>query len=474
MSSKRMNLSVQPDILSSLPNLVLVMIISSLSFKECLRTSVLSKRWRHLCYETRNIVFKKSEYVDRSVSDQKSERALFVNYMRQWVSRFQGGYIESFEIYFGYPLGFEAEIESLIEFAVLKQVKNLVLDFSAPHWRTASNALPFNISFVELPLCVYSLTTLESLKIYSCGFDLSKFMNSRLPRKLSIGWNKLANVESFLSNSPTLESLSIKFCWGVDIKKIAGDMREFVFENCKFSSDDKNCSFDLPVVETFKYSGPVLSFSSKRINMAIKDVYLDFMDENGYDEPDQRTKVEAEVISGFLNSLRGARTLTVCPYLLQVIQEYENPFSLDRLMETQHLVLRTKLNVVEFKGIRLFLNNCPKLETLTFDYLGRNIFSHCVTYCGINRRTYWQQKRAYKYLPNTLKVVVFRNFTGGKNELYILNFLIGSGRGRRPGPVLERVELYLKNDIHEKMVALSQAKILQSTSGDVQVLVYNT
>ncbi|KAL1213759.1 putative F-box/LRR-repeat protein [Cardamine amara subsp. amara] len=462
------------DMLSSLPELVLVMIISSLSFKECVRTSVLSKKWRNLCHETRNIVFKESEYVDRSASDKKSERISFVDYMKQWVNRFNGRYIETLEIYFSLPLGFEADIESLIKFAVLKQVKNLVLDFSNPSWITTTNASWYSMIVVELPLCVYSLTTLESLKIYSCGFDPSKFMKSRLPRRLSIGWVELTDIESLVSNSPTLESLSINFCWGLGNKNIAGDIKEFVFENCDFSSD-KHCSFDLPAVEFFKYSGQVLSFSSKRINMVIKEVYLDFMDVNGYDEPDQSTKVEGEVLSGFLNSLRGARTLTVCPYLLQAIQECENPLYLLRPMETQHLVLRTKLNVVEFKGIRLLLNNCPKLETLTFDYLGRNIFSKGLTYGGIHRRTYWLQKSAYKYLPNTLKVVVVRNFTGGKNELYILNFLIGSGRGRRPGPVLERVELYIQNEMHEsqRMVALSKAEMLQSTSGDVQVLVHN-
>jgi len=138
-----------------------------------------------------------------------------------------------------------------------------------------------------------------------------------LPRKLSIGWIKLTDVESLLLNSPTLKSLSINYCWGIEIRNIAGDMKEFVFESCDFSSF-MVCCFDLPNVEIFKYSGQILSFDVKRMNMSIKDVILDFTAEGLYEDRNQRTKLEGSVLSAFLNNLRGARTLSVCPYLLQV------------------------------------------------------------------------------------------------------------------------------------------------------------
>lgn len=60
---------------------------------------------------------------------------------------------------------------------------------------------------------------------------------------------------------------------------------------------------------------------------------------------------------------------------LKTIQECEDPFDLLRPMETQHLVLRTRLHVMEFKGIKLLLDNCPNLETLTFDIFSRSLFS---------------------------------------------------------------------------------------------------
>lgn len=62
-------------------------------------------------------------------------------------------------------------------------------------------------------------------------------------------------------------------------------------------------------------------------------------------------------------------------FFLKTIQECEDPLDLLRPMETHHLVLRTRLHVTEFKGIRLLLDNCPNLETLTFDIFNRSIFS---------------------------------------------------------------------------------------------------
>ncbi|CAH8256711.1 unnamed protein product [Arabidopsis lyrata] len=478
MTSKRIASSIQLDGLSNLPDVILITIISYLSFKECLRTSVLAKRWRYLCRETRNIAFKESEYVDHSVSDKISKRISFVHYMRQWISRYHGRYIETLEINFSIPSGFVAEIQSLIEFAVSRQVKNLVLDFKDPSWISTSWASRYDHVVVQLPVCVYSLTTLESLKIYSCGFDPSKFSNSRLPRKLSIGWIKLPEVDSLLSNSPTLKSLSLDYCWGVEIKNIAGDMKEFVFDRCDFSSF-MACSFDLPNVEIFKYSGQILSFDVKRMNMSIKDVYLDFTAEGEYDKRNQRTKLEGSVLSAFLNNLRGARTLSVCPYLLQTIQECEDPLDLLRPMETQHLVLRTRLHVTEFKGIRLLLDNCPNLEMLTFDIFNRSIFSYNKSYYGVGPRSYWKKNLTYKSLPKTLKVVVVRNFRGRFGELNVLKFLIQSGRGRWPGrehgPMLERVELYMHSSMAESQKELADdgAAMLQSISGHVQIIVHD-
>lgn len=122
------------DLLSSLPDCLLVTIISFLPFKQSVQTSVLDKRWKNICRETTSLVFKESEFVNLSADTEtiKSERALFVSTMRQWISSFNGQVIENLEFYLSEPVSFEKEIISLTEFAASKQIKNVAIDFSSP------------------------------------------------------------------------------------------------------------------------------------------------------------------------------------------------------------------------------------------------------------------------------------------------------------------------------------------------------
>lgn len=73
-------------------------------------------------------------------------------------------------------------------------------------------------------------------------------------------------------------------------------------------------------------------------------------------------------------------------FFLKSIQECEDPSSLLRPMDTEHLVLRTRMHVMEFKGIKLLLDNCPNLETLTFDIIRRSKFSVRLLYTSIEYR----------------------------------------------------------------------------------------
>ncbi|ESQ42984.1 hypothetical protein EUTSA_v10015684mg [Eutrema salsugineum] len=245
MHTKERNSGSQPDRLSCLPNLVLIMIISHLSFKKCIQTSVLSKRWRNLCHQTKNIAFKESEYVNRIGCNK--------------VFRFQGQVINSFEIHHSNPVGLGTDIEYLIEFAISKQVNKLVLDFSNPAWRTTSD-VSWREVIIDLPECLYRQKSVESLYIYACRFDLLKFANQDMLRSLFIGWTGLKKVECLLSKFPLLKSLSIKNCWELDSMMIEGQIKELVIENCDFPL--MSCSFDLPNVDIFKYSGHMFFHAS--------------------------------------------------------------------------------------------------------------------------------------------------------------------------------------------------------------------
>lgn len=61
-------------------------------------------------------------------------------------------------------------------------------------------------------------------------------------------------------------------------------------------------------------------------------------------------------------------------FLYKATPEAVHPVHMLHPVETQHLVVRTRMHPKEFEGIRLLLNNCPDLETLTFDLLPPSCF----------------------------------------------------------------------------------------------------
>lgn len=452
--SQTMDSTKNLDRSSSLPNLVLILIISCLPFKAAVRTSVLSKRWNNLCHQTTNIAFKESEFVKCSVSDneetKRAARVLFVRFMLKWVSNFSGEVIESFELYLSKPADFETEIKLLIEFAVLKKVKNLVLDFSNPSWIT-NNEAASEASVFQLPERVYSLTNLESLKLFACGFDPSRLAKPGSLKILSFGWIQLRKIMSLISKSPLLVSLSIQNCLDVGLEEITGynnRLRELVFENCDFAVE--YTTLDLPNIQIFKYSGKLHYFEFVRVNRIMKEAYLDFGVETEYDEG------TGTLLCGLLYDLLSAKTLTICPFLIQLIQE-EDPVRLRAPMETQHLVMKTNLLPNEFIGIRLMINSCPDLETLTFQMVDPRPVS--TTASEIDPETYWKFQINHRCLKKTLKVVKLRGFSGGLYELCVLRFLIRCGR------VLERVDLYLPTGLVEsqRSYAHAAAEIIGTT-----------
>ncbi|XP_010474440.1 PREDICTED: F-box protein At3g62230-like [Camelina sativa] len=256
------------DKISSLPDFILVLIISTLPLNEAVKTSVLSKRWKNLYRKsiTNDIVFKESDFVTCYASnDEETKRVTrvsFICFMLGWVLRLSGKAIESLDLSISKLMGFETHLNSLMEFAVSKQIKNLVLDFSDPSWTTNNEA-----SVVQLPECVYNLINLESLKLFACGFDPSRLTNPGSLKVLCFGWIQLKEIMSLISTTPMLESLSIQNCWDVGLEMITeynNRLRELVFENCGFSVPYS--TLELPNILIFKYSGKVHYFQFLSVN----------------------------------------------------------------------------------------------------------------------------------------------------------------------------------------------------------------
>ncbi|EOA32480.1 hypothetical protein CARUB_v10015759mg [Capsella rubella] len=323
-----------PDLSSLLHDSLLIVILSMLPFKELVRKSFVSRRWRNLCRQTTSLVFKESDFVTPSVPgreleeptscDEDDDRAFVAGVMLHWVSKFTGTAIQNFEIHLSQPLHFEGELMSLIEFATSRHVKNLVLNFSADE--------P-----IQQPLSDY-----------------------------------------------------------LRIRRLRHAIRADYILRCK--------------------------------------------------------KKELDVSRLFFNLIY-VKSLTVCSFLLEAIEDCDHPLALHDPMETQHLVMITNLHPKELGGISIFLSSCPKLESLTFDSVTKCRLRLVPSPTTKDPKTYWLTSKAYKCLEKTLKVVKVKNFTGGFNELQVLQYLI------RTGCVLERVDLYEAKGLNPNQKSLVMAGV---------------
>ncbi|CAG7885077.1 unnamed protein product [Brassica rapa] len=305
------------DLLSNLPDCLLVTIISLLPFKQSVQTSILARRWKNLCLETTNLVFKESEFVNLSTDTEtiKSKRSLFVSTMCQWISSFTGEVIESLEFSLSEPVSFEKAIVSLTKFAASKQIKNITIDFSSPASR--------KIDVIE------HLVTLMH------------------------------------------------------------------YQNTKF-----------------------------------------------------------DITRIFFNLIH-VRNLTICSFLIQMIQECEDPMEMHDAMEARHLVMKTNLHANEFVGIKIFLNSCPELESLTFhmDTTERIVRVSM----PLDPKAFWLTNDTYACLERTLKLVKIKNFRGGPNELHVLKYLM------RRGLVMEQLDLYEAKGLND-----DQRRLVLTAAEEVQ------
>lgn len=303
------------DMLSRLADEILLIIISFLPFKEASRTCVLSKRWRHIWRETKNIDFDEKFFVrvGESHEIQETQRRVFLDFVRQWMKNYQETDIDKLRLKCLKPANFSEDVERCIAFAISHNVKVLDLGFSEPIWEEENFGT--HEALFDLPNNVYGHVVLESLKLFSCSFRESDFMNLKALKHVSFGYIRMSVsfIESLLLNCPLLESLSLIKCWNIRHFRINEPilrLRSLVIDDCYFYRDW--IEIKAPKLRFLKYSGVVGMF-----DIEINRNYMEEAD-LGFGLQYQSEEEEANRLHNLLEQLYPIRVLTVCSYMLQV------------------------------------------------------------------------------------------------------------------------------------------------------------
>ncbi|GMN51723.1 hypothetical protein TIFTF001_020868 [Ficus carica] len=435
------------DFIRKLPDSLLLEIISLLSYKEATRTSILSKRWRHILPTSATIVLneRNGTIPTHFFAEFKRTRLTKTN---------QESHIDMLSLTLTKPQDFVNDITNCIAFSKEGNAKVILLDFSSPTWGendVVDDYVGFEAKF-DLPFCVYGLKSLETLKLFSCNFDASMLKSFVSLKHLSLGWIELSasSVKDLVENCVSLESLSMKRCWNIGFIEIKGQglrLESLNIDKCNIVRGWIN--IEAPNIRLFKYSGEFCTFEFNS-TQRIEEVVLDFGIQSELGEV-------GPLLFETFREFYAAKILTVCSFVLQAIVSREEPLGLKPRLAVKHLILKTALHENELYGVRFFLNSCPLLETLTIDINpAKRIFEE---YEPPFSEPWTKALPLYKCLVKSLKVVEVKGFKGSQNQVSLLIYFITYGR------VLKKLDINVSKEVvlgESPEIYIQKAQILQT------------
>lgn len=173
------------DFISPLPDAIRHLIFSFFPTKFAIRTSVLSKRWKH--------VWSSTPYLSIDLSEADA------NSLNQTLAHYSAPKITSFDLCISRKAH---QINNLIEFAISRNTEKLSLEFR-----------DYCVGDYTFPDFFYNNSSVKQLSIDSGALDTIHMSWTSL-RNLSLSFCKLSD-ESFakiISGSPMLESLKLYHC----------------------------------------------------------------------------------------------------------------------------------------------------------------------------------------------------------------------------------------------------------------------
>jgi len=267
------------DRISELPDCILSYILTMLSVKDLLRTTVLSKRWCKLWALRRDLFFDifmlgsseeellETGYVTddpipsmyRSIVNIDTSRDEFVKRVNQFVKNFPGTNIDSFLVNFSLDCEHGNTIDQWISFAIARGVGKINLLFlGRPYAHRIPKSKHYTFDFG-----LFSTTNASALKhlhLQCCLVRHSTKCDLIIPFKslrfLSLESVKLDEMffESMLSNCRRLEELCLIFCEFKSSmpKIISSSLCHLKVTRCYFISNNIQVDLNLILVDCLK------------------------------------------------------------------------------------------------------------------------------------------------------------------------------------------------------------------------------
>ncbi|KAJ3699189.1 hypothetical protein LUZ61_002894 [Rhynchospora tenuis] len=448
------------DRISNLPNEILQSIICLMPLKYAIRTSVLSKKWRHLWQF--NLVSSTSLQFGEDFSCNQSPKQ-FVATLDQYLHLHGDRSLDKFGILFSPFDIFFPNLENWVATVLAKGVKELEIDLSQGVLYDPGFYIDDRMPFV-IPNPLFNCNSLNHLSLSRCNFS-DPFVSVNFLGLSSLSLDNVdltdAMLTSILENCVLLESISLKKCEILDIVKFVGDklkLQKLVIVDCTNVMD---IEISAPKLESFLYHGWI-SFSHVFGNVSkVNDAYLC-----------SRGSEEFQLIfAGILSDLSHVKILTICSMGLMHLAFCEDdyfqdifPLQLHNLQELQ-LVLDS-IEEDDIYCIFSFFRLCPSpfLEKLFIQLPFQSKFF----YVEDNLATAEEIISEIEF-PN-LKFIKITNFGGSSLELKLVNFFL------EKAIMLESIFILMNqcddsNNSLSRRIIQGQLSVIPKASKDARIVV---
>ncbi|XP_019099784.1 PREDICTED: putative F-box protein At1g49610 [Camelina sativa] len=321
------------DSISYLPDEILQVILSFIPTKFAIRTSVLSRRWRHVWCDTPSLSFVKDCCPDRD-----SIGKTLARYTARKMIRFQLCAIGS--EYF-------PDVYSWIEFAMSRNVENLWVEH---HLYDVPDFFYTNSSVKQLylksgssnlvPECSVSWTSLKILTLHTCNlFDES--------------------FAKILSGSPNLETLRLYLCdelYVLDLSK-SPRLKTLEIESEHWGGGAKIVA---PHIHSLRLRFTISDFAYSLVDVSsLTEAELDI------DSGSLENWRSCAIVLKMLEKLQNVEKLTFCGNFLKALSLADRHCYSFPKLKVKVLTLKTTISKYVTSGIERVLQHSPELKKLT-------------------------------------------------------------------------------------------------------------
>ncbi|KAI3898490.1 hypothetical protein MKX03_019209 [Papaver bracteatum] len=412
------------DQISTLPDDVLVRILSLVPTEQAVSTSLLSKRWKFLWTLIPVLDFDYARFSQifnaPSLDDQKRR---FLEFVEHVFFHHELEPLEKLRLAFDITEfdDYVSKASRLVRFAMRSNCLTIDLDFSSQNSLTI---FPEYDKMHTLPPCFFPHRSVSQLNLTSCKLIPSlyrSFTSVKVAKLTSVELQK-DSVYDLVSRCPCLEELHLinfKIPSSVlELNAPESNLKCLVLKSC-FLFSFEHASINIPTLLQLKFEGIFTSGylsihnSENLIEAAIKIHY----------GPDD----EYEMLCKLLKDLQNVKALTIFSGELEVLNinggiSLGTPFN-----NLKHLTVRLGKVHEEVSGLVCLLRSSPNLETLSIDLHPANVTRDEISSAFYNvDEEAVQQLHLLTYECAHLMKLEIQNFQGLKVEMEFVKLILQS------------------------------------------------